>query len=562
MKIPVTLYIIRRNLATIESFIAPFAMTAITQPIVDPCMLAAIDIGTNSVHMVIVRVEPRLATFTIVAREKDTVRLGDRDPKSNKLTPEAMNRAIAALQRCMELATSLGVVHIIAVATSATREAKNGQEFLARIATEVGLEVNLISGQEEARRIYLGVLSGMDFRRSPRVLIDIGGGSTELTLADPQDVRFLSSTKVGAVRLTQDIVHSDPIDSTELAVLRAYVRGMLERPVEEIKQQLAPTGVAKMVGTSGTIETLATMTALQKQGKVPEPIQGYDMTRAEVSQWVKTLARLSYGERLAVPGLSDRRAEIIVAGAVILQEAMTLLEIDSITMCERALREGMIVDWMLTHGLIEDRLRFQGEIRQRSVLKIAQKYRVDLIFSERVAGFALGFFDQLQGELHRLEEQERDWLWAAAILHNCGTYISHASHHKHSYYLIRHAELLGYTEIELEAVANIARYHRKSKPKKRHEDYMKLSESLRKSVRQLSAMLRLAVALDRRQIGAIEAVECKYDDEYKQLHLHITPKIPEDDCTLELWNLDYKKVIFEEEFGVKVLATLAIPVTP
>ena len=158
--------------------------------IVNPCILAAIDIGTNSVHMVIVRIDPLLSTFTIIGHEKDTVRLGDRDPKTNNLTTKAMKRSIAALKRCVELAQSFDVQQIVAVATSATREAKNGLDFLEEIQQEVGLTVNLISGQEEARRIYLGILSGMDFRRSPRVLIDIGGGSTELTLADPQDARF------------------------------------------------------------------------------------------------------------------------------------------------------------------------------------------------------------------------------------------------------------------------------------------------------------------------------------------------------------------------------------
>lgn len=526
--------------------------------IVDPCTLAAIDIGTNSIHMVIVRIDPVLATFTIVAREKDTVRLGDRDPHSNNLTPEAMNRAIAALKRCVELAKGLEVENIIAVATSATREAKNGQDFLTRIQVEVGLTVDLISGPEEARRIYLGVLSGMDFHDRPHVMIDIGGGSTELILADRQDARFLSSTKVGAVRLTQDFIKSDPINATELAVLRAYVRGMLERPVDEIKHRLTPDEKPKLVGTSGTIETLATMTALQKQREVPNPIQGYSIHRKDVEEWVKKLTNLPYQERSQLPGLSDRRAEIILPGAVILLEAMAMLELDSITICERALREGMIVDWMLTHGLIQDRMRFQGEVRQRGVLKIARKYQVDLAFGERVAHFAISFFDQLEGVLHDWGETEREWLWAAAILHNCGTYVSHSAHHKHSYYLIRNAELLGYTEIELELIANIARYHRRSKPKKRHEDYMKLSDIHRLAVRQLSALLRLAVALDRRQIGAIESFECKYDHEYKQLHLHITPINPDDDCALELWNLNYKKVVFEEEFNTKILATLAI----
>ncbi len=524
----------------------------------DTCMLAAIDIGTNSVHMVIVRIDPVLAAFTIIAREKDTVRLGERDPKTGNLTEAAMNRAIAALKRCKDLALSINVDHIIAVATSATREAGNGYEFLSRIESEVGIQVDLISGQEEARRIYLGVLSGMDFQNQPHIMIDIGGGSTEIILADSHEPRFLSSTKIGAVRLTRDFITTDPISQNEFIALRSYVRGMLERPIDELRHYLKSGETVKLVGTSGTIETLAILNALSQQREIPNPLHGYSLTRKEIRDWVKRFSGLNYEQRFALPGMNDKRAEIILAGSIILLEAMTMLNLDSITICERALREGVIVDWMLTHGLIENRLRFQGEIRSRSVLKIAHKYQVDLAYSERIAQFAMAFFDQLQGILHHWGNTEREWLWAAAILHNCGVYISHSAHHKHSYYLIRNAELLGFTEIELEIIANIARYHRRSKPKKRHEYYMKLSENYRLAVRQLSAILRLAVALDRRQIGAIHSFDCKYDPEYRKLHLHLTPTQSDDDCTLELWNLDYKKTVFEEEFGVKVVSTLSI----
>lgn len=521
-----------------------------------PCTLAAIDIGTNSIHMVVVRIDPTLPAFTIVATEKDTVRLGDRDPQTGNLTPEAMERSLAALSRCQDLATSFQADHIIAVATSATREAGNGQEFLQRIEAEVGISVNLISGQEEARRIYLGVLSGMDFQNQPHVIIDIGGGSTELILADSQEPRFLSSTKVGAVRLTQKMVATDPISPTEFAKLRTHVRGMLERPTDELRFQVKPGEKLRLVGTSGTIETLATIHALEKLGEVPVPLHGYQMSRQDLKEILKRLAAMTCTERAAIPGMSDKRAEIILAGATVLLEAMALLALDAITICERALREGIIVDWMLAHGLIENRLHFQSEIRERSVLNIARKYRVNLDYSQRVTKFALNLFDCTQGHLHQWDDEARQYLWAAAILHNCGLYVSHAAHHKHSYYLIRNGELLGFTEIELEVIANIARYHRKNTPKKKHFPYSKLSENCQKMIKQLSVILRLAAALDRRQIGAIERLECCYDPEYRKLHLLLVPTYPDDDCALELWNLDYKKAVFEVEYGVKVIATL------
>jgi exopolyphosphatase/guanosine-5'-triphosphate,3'-diphosphate pyrophosphatase len=522
----------------------------------DEYILAAIDIGTNSIHMAVVKIDASLPAFGIVAREKETVRLGDRDPKTGNLTAEAMERSISTLQRCKNLAISLNATDIIAVATSATREAPNGQEFLDKIESELGLVVNLISGQEEARRIYLGVLSGMDFNEYPHVIIDIGGGSTELILADSHEARVLSSTKVGAVRLTRDFVTTDPIERSEFQHLRAYVRGMLERPIEQIWANLQLSEVPRLVGTSGTIQTLALVHALEKGGIEPNRMHGYQMSRQDLKDLVKRLSAMNYEQRFAVAGISDKRAEIIVAGAVILLEVMNMLNLDAITFCERSLREGIIVDWMLTHGLIEDRLRYQSEVRERNVFKIAQKYQVNLDFGRRVADFAVTIFEKTRGTLHFWGNKERELLWAAAVLHNCGIYISHSSHHKHSYYLIRHSEMLGFTELELELMANIARYHRKSKPKNKHENYSSLlHKEERQIVSQLSAILRLAVALDRRQIGAIERLECHYSYTHKELYLYLFPK-QEDDCALELWSLDYKKGVFEEEFGVKVLASL------
>jgi exopolyphosphatase / guanosine-5'-triphosphate,3'-diphosphate pyrophosphatase len=519
-------------------------------------IIAAIDIGTNSIHMVIVEIEPSLPSFTVIAREKDTVRLGERDPDTGKLTPEAIQRSLASLRRCKDLATSLNASQIIAVATSATREASNGEAFLRQIETELGIVVNLISGREEARRIYLGVLSGMDFNDQPHIIIDIGGGSTELILADIHEPRFLSSTKVGAVRLAKDLVTTDPISETELKTLKAYVRGMLERSVDEIWSNLQLNEVPRAIGTSGTIETLAMIHA-RELGAFPDPLNGYEMSRKDIEKIVKKLAKMSYAERLEVSGISEKRAEIIVPGAVILLEAMTMLKLDSIVVCERALREGMIVDWMLTHGLINSRLRYQNEVKSRNVLKIAQKYHVDLAYSERVAKFAVSIFDQLQGKLHSWDEASREILWSAAILHNSGVYISHSSHHKHSYYLIRNAELLGFTELELELIANIARYHRKTKPKKKHEAYQKLPhKQYQLMVRQLSAILRLAVALDRRNKGAIAQLICQYDPNHRSLELQINPSEVGDNCALELWNLSYKKEAFEEEFDVNLVATI------
>jgi exopolyphosphatase/guanosine-5'-triphosphate,3'-diphosphate pyrophosphatase len=518
-------------------------------------MIAAIDLGTNSFHMVIVKIEPTLPSFTIIDREKDMVRLGDFDQKG-RLKSEVIERGIICLRRFQEIAKTYNAEQIVAVATSAVREAPNGRDFIKQVSDELNLDISVISGQEEARRIYLGVLSAMEFNNQPHIIIDIGGGSTELILGEGREPIFLSSTKVGAVRLTQDYVKSDPISRNEFLYLQAYIRGMLERTVDELASNLKKGEPLRLLGTSGTIETLAIINAREKFGTEPTPLTGYELKLSDLQDLVNRFRKMSYAERLEIPGISDKRAEIILAGALILQEAMTLLKIDSLTVCERSLREGVIVDWMLTHGLIEDRLRYGSSIRQRSILKIAQKYQVDLDHGERVAAFALNLFDQTQRILHDFGPEEREFLWAAGILHNSGLYISHSALHKHSYYLIRHGELLGYTETEIETIANLARYHRKSPPKKKHENYQSLPKKHRQIVDKLSPILRLAVALDRRQIGAVAQVNCQCHWEAGEFQISLKPADPQDDCALELWSLNFEKEAFEIEYGLKVVASL------
>lgn len=519
-------------------------------------ILAAIDIGTNSIHMVIVRVQPQLPTFTIIARERDTVRLGDRCFQTGNLKPELMERALASLSRCQQLAASYNADHIIAVATSAVREASNGRAFIQQIQQELNLSVDLVSGQEEARRIYLGVLSGMELNNRPHIIIDIGGGSTELILGDSHEPRFLSSTKVGAVRLSAEYVTTDPISEQEYQYLHSYIQGMLERPVDELKAFLKKGEMVQLLGTSGTIETLANIHARENLGVVPSLLSGYLLTRDDVAKLLEKFRTLNYEQRCEIPGLSTQRAEIILAGTMILHTVMMMLDLDSLVIGERALREGIIVDWMLAHGLIEDRLKYQGSVRQRSVLNISQKYQLDLPYADRTASFALSIFDQTQGQLHQATGNDRELLWAGALLHNCGIFISHSSHHKHSYYMIRNAELLGFTETEIEIIANIARYHRKAPPKKKHEGYQNLlTKDQRALVSQMSAILRVAVALDRRQIGAIKAIKCHFPNS-EELILELTPAYSNDDCALELWSLDQKKEVFQQEFNTQVIAKL------
>lgn len=268
-------------------------------------IIAAIDLGTNSLHMVIVRVEPTLPSFSIIAREKETVRLGDRDLETGNLKPKIMERAIAALRRFQEVAKTFDTETIIAVATSATREAPNGRDFLQDIEVQLGLKVDLISGQEEARRIYLGVLSGMEFNNQPHTIIDIGGGSTEIILGDSYQERTLTSTKIGAVRLTSELITTDPINPIEFEYLQAYIRGMLERSVEQVVANIQFGDSPRLVGTSGTIETIAAIHAREHLGFVPSTLNGYQFPLRDLRELVNRFRCLNNIERSAIPGMPE-----------------------------------------------------------------------------------------------------------------------------------------------------------------------------------------------------------------------------------------------------------------
>lgn len=504
--------------------------------------LAAIDIGTNSIHMVVVLIQPNLPAYSVVAREKHMVRLGEYCQQTGWLKPEAMVRALDALGRCKAIADAYGVEEIVAVATSAVREAPNGQEFLMQVQRVVGLHVDLISGIEEARRIYLGVLSTLDFADRPKVVIDIGGGSTEIILGDGHEPIYLTSVKAGAVRLSEQFIQSDPISTKDFTNLGNQARSLLEPAIEELRRN---GGFDQLIGTSGTISTLAEMEA-RAAGLTLTSLQGYELTLAGVQRQLQQLRPLALEERRRLPGVSERRADIIIAGAVILHEAMVLLGVSSLTICEAALREGLIVDWMLSRGLIADRLRYQGSVRQSSVLRLARKYRIEESDAAQVTHLALSLFDQTR-VLHRWSAPERELLWAAAMLHSCGHFVNHASYHKHAYYLIRHGGMLGFTEEEIEIIANTARYHRKSSPRRKHLAFQQLAKEHKRLVRQLSALLRLASALDRRHKQVVREVRAVLQP--RMVELFIQPRESGEHCEIEIWNAELEKSVFEQEFG-------------
>ena len=516
-----------------------------------PRRIAAIDIGTNSTHLLVASVDTTLRTFSIVQAEKSTTRLGERDPESGELTAEAMQRGVETLRRFRDLAASHAVDQVVTAATSAVREAPNGRDFLQRIQDDLGLEVDLVSGPEEARLIYLGVLSGMSFGDRPHLLLDIGGGSTELILADGRDARALTSTRVGAVRLQRDFVKDDPIPPQRRAFLQAFIQGSLEPAVDKVHRRIKPGEIPVLVATSGTAMAIGALAASEDE-RPPLKLHGYRVSRQRLDRVVEKLVAMTPDQRRELSPINDRRAEIIVPGALILQTTMQMLGVDELALSERALREGLIVDWMLRQGLLEDRFSFQSSIRQRTVIHQVQRFAVNQRRAERVALHALSLYDNTHGVMHHDDGQGRDLLWAAAMLHSCGQHINLSAYHKHSWYLIRHGELLGYSEAEHLMVAAIARYHRRSLPKKRHESWQAITtREHRRLVSEMALLLRLAAALDRRPESVVASLRVAAVP--GELQLELIPDRLNQNLSLEQWSLESCADVVWEASGIKLM---------
>ena len=516
----------------------------------DQRRIAAIDIGTNSFHLLVAAVDPKLRTFRIIQAEKATTRLGERDPETGELTEAAMQRGLETLRQFRDLAASHRVEQIVTAATSAVREAPNGRDFLQTILDDLGMEVDLVSGPEEARLIYLGVLSGMPFGDRPHLLLDIGGGSTELILADGRDARALTSTRVGAVRLQRDFVRDDPMPPQRRSFLQAFIQGSLEPAVDKVRRRIKPGETPVLVATSGTAMAIGSLAASEEE-RPPRKLHGYRVTRQSLNQVVDRLITMTPAQRRDLAPINDRRAEIIVPGALILQTTMKMLGVGEFVLSERALREGLIVDWMLRQGLLEDRFSFQSSIRQRTVLHQVQRFAVNQSRAERVASHALSLYDATRGVMHDDSGEGRELLWAAAMLHTCGQHINISAYHKHTWYLIRHGELLGYSEAEHLMVAAIARYHRRSLPKKRHESWQLVAtRDNRRCVHQMALLLRLAAALDRRPEPVISAL--RIHAVKGSLDLEIVPERVNQNVSLEQWSLEGCAEVVKEAVGVNL----------
>jgi exopolyphosphatase/guanosine-5'-triphosphate,3'-diphosphate pyrophosphatase len=500
--------------------------------------IAAIDIGTNSVHMIVVQVRPDLS-FEVIDREKEMVRLGAGGLDGRALTPEAMHAALQVLSKFRRLAESHRVDEVIAVATSATREAENGGEFLQAITQQTGIRPRVISGTEEARLIHLAAVYGVGATGDTVVVVDIGGGSVEVTRGAGSAIESGKSFKLGVIRLTERFVKSDPLDSRDERKLARHI----DDQIGKYLAQVARGGFDRVVGTSGTIMSLGAVASASDGLPVDASLRNRRITAKQIRRVRKSLVALDLEERLRVPMLEPRRADLAVAGAILLDEILKGLDATEITLCDLSLREGLVLDYIARHRKEIAQADRYPDVRRRSVFELAERCNFAPQHSQHVARLAVALFDQTRA-IHGLTDREREWLEYAAILHDIGVHISYEGHHKHSYYLITNGALRGFEPDEIEAIALIARYHRQAAPKRKHDGFGDLRRRTRRRVRTLAAILRLAESLDRSHAQTITGLELhdRGDDDLLQLRTS-------GDAELELWAAARHAAPFERLTG-------------
>ena len=485
--------------------------------------IAAIDIGTNSVHMIVVKVRPDLS-FEVIDREKDMVRLGAGGLDGRSLTPSAMAAALQTLTKFRRIAETHKVDEIIAAATSATREADNGGDFIAEVARQTGIRIRVISGTEEARLIHLAAGYGVDVGGSTAVVVDIGGGSVEVTLGSATQLTLGKSFKVGVIRLTERFVKSDPLADRDERRLVKH----LNREMGSYLDQVAQRGFDRLIGTSGTILSLGAL-ASSESGDRPEDLRNRRVPARALHKLRKRLTEFNTEERLAMPGLDPRRADLSVAGSVLLDTIVRRLGAEELTLCDLALREGLVLDYIHRNSARIRKVERYPDVRRRSIVELGERCGYWSEHAQQVARLALAIFDQTRS-VHGLGDRERDWLEYGALLHDIGVHISYERHHRHSYYLIKNGDLRGFEPQEIEAIALIARYHRLGTPKKSHDGYGGLPRPLRRAVKALSAMVRLAEGLDRSHARAVEGIDIHARGDDYLARLRATG-----DAELELW---------------------------
>lgn len=466
--------------------------------------IAAIDIGTNSIHMVIAEAT-RGDGFAVLDREREVVQVGRGSFHDGRLRRVAMRRTVDALRRYVQLARRHSVDRILCTATAAVREARNGGEFLTWAKREAGITPRVIPSEEEGRLIHLAVQSALRLDDDPALVVDIGGGSAQLVLVRGSDLLRVVGVPLGALRLTETMLDEDPPSDETLERLRRHVRRTL-RSAWESGEWPQPE---QLYGSSGSIHALAQLAHLQEHGRALPQVNGHVLTLSSLAALARRLERMPRAERERLPGIDTARAEILVPGAIVLEQVLRLVGARSLTLSDYGVREGLVTDWLRRHAEELPALEAADDLRLRSVLSLLARFQHDDRHARHVADLALQLFDALR-PWHGLSVREREWLHFAALLHDIGSTVAYDGHARHSAYLIRKAGLRGITADEVALVALVAEYHGGARPRRKRDPmYAALPKTVRRTIRWLSAILRVAEGLDRSHYQLVRGLTVK-----------------------------------------------------
>jgi exopolyphosphatase/guanosine-5'-triphosphate,3'-diphosphate pyrophosphatase len=496
--------------------------------------IAAIDVGTNAMRLVIGNISAD-HRIELLENIREPVRLGKDVFTTGSISEETTERAIEAFQKFRRLIDKYGVEHLKAAATSATREAQNSDIFIDRIAQATGIDVIPIGAEDEARLIHLAVAERVNLRNKRAILIDIGGGSIEVTLVADGSIQATVSFNMGTVRLLQKLEQERVGEKRFNQLVREYADATQKWLESRIGQQKLDLCIA----TGGNAEALGDL-----RKRLFDKDNPFVIARQELDALVDTLQGMSFAERLQELRLRSDRADVIVPASIVLQTIVRQAGVEQILVPNVGLKDGLLLD--IVQELYDQKARLHRDQVLTSALQVGRKYAFDEPHAEAVARFAVQLFDETQ-RLHHLDDESRLLLEVAAMLHDIGHFVNATEHHKHTFYLLNATPVIGLSKPQRAIVANVARYHRKSAPSLQHEAFKILPASDRVVVSKLSALLRLADALDNEHAGKVTDLTIEYDRPRLVLKLR-----GQGDLLLEKWALVKRTPLFEEVYGVKV----------
>lgn len=504
--------------------------------------MTAIDVGTNSIHAIIVDVLEN-ETFEVVDRLKEQVGFGQNGLIDAELSEESIQRGLQAMMKVKTLSERRQSEVYVAYATSAVRETRNGGDFVQRVIDEVGIKIQAIPGKKEASLIGMAVQRALALKDEPVLIMDIGGGSTEFIIANRNTIFMATSFKIGASRLYGEEVRSDPLSSACKDRIKQRIHEELDE-IDEFMQRYQPKS---LVVCSGTLESITTLVSHRRVEEQEADLNGFTYSYSELNQLYKEVRAMNRKQRIALPGIEERRANNLLTGIILQRYTCKRFGLKKIIYSGYALREGMVIEYAHRHRRDAFRTAPYIDVRHKSVHELLRKCKWHEKHSVQVTRLALRLFDDTQ-HLHKMGRNDRELLKFASMLHDIGYYISRRKHHKHALYIILNADLKGFRPEEIEIIAHVARYHRRSIPKERHELYNRLEKNIQQRIRKLSGFLRVADGLDRSHFQNVIKLQAVKSQNGFNIQL-----VTESDAELEIWGAKRKSELLQELLGSEIV---------